>query len=201
METKMENEGITNRLSAEEITNPIIRGDNSLLTSLFKNPRTAERIYDDLLAQGYKQDDITLVMSEDTRNDYFPDNTTATASDLGNKTLEGLGVGAAIGGSVGALAAAIAAMGTSLVIPGLGLIVAGSLAASFAGAGAGAAAGGLIGALVGSETPSDQVKLLEEGLKKGGVVIAIKARSDEDRERLHEEWLDLQKKDTFTQAA
>lgn len=197
----MENENLTNNLSSEEIASPIILGGNSLITSLFKNPKTAERIYDNLLAQGYKQDDITLVMSEDTRNDYFPDNTAATASDLGNKTLEGLGVGAAIGGSVGALAAAIAAIGTSLVIPGLGLVVAGSLAASFAGAGAGAAAGGLIGALVGSETRSDQVKLLEEGLKKGGVVIAIKAHSDEDREKLRTQWVALQEKDAFTQAA
>jgi hypothetical protein len=92
-------------------------------------------------------------------------------------------------------------MGTFLVIPGLNLVVAGSLAASFAGAGAGAAAGALIGALVGSETPTDQIKLLEEGLKKGGVVIAVKAHSNEDREKLYKEWLALQEKDTLTQAA
>jgi hypothetical protein len=201
MEVEMENQNIINQTATEEIANPIVLGNNFLLTALFKNPKTVEHIYDDLLSQGYKQEDITLLMSEDTRNAYFPNNTTATASDLGNKTLEGLGVGAAIGGSVGALAAAIAAMGTFLVIPGLNLVVAGSLAASFAGAGAGAAAGALIGALVGSETPTDQIKLLEEGLKKGGVVIAVKAHSNEDREKLYKEWLALQEKDTLTQAA
>lgn len=99
----MENENITNNPNSEEIANSIILGDNSLLTSLFKNPKTAEHIHDALLAQGYKQEDITLVMSEDTRNNYFPDNTTATASDLGNKTLEGLGVGALPLGALWAL--------------------------------------------------------------------------------------------------
>lgn len=198
----MENEISTNKQNSEEIVNPIVLGNNSLISALFRNPTTAENVYDALLAQGYKQEDITLVMSEETHNNYFPTNSDhTTAKDLGNKTLEGLGVGAAIGGSLGAVAAAIAAIGTSLVIPGLGLIIAGSLAASFAGAGAGAATGGFIGALVGSETPNELAKLFEEGLKKGGVVIAIKANSNEDREKLYKQWLELQRKDAFNQAA
>ena len=72
MEAKMENKNIINRTATEEIANPIVLGDNFLLTSLFKNPKTVEQIYDDLLAQGYKQEDITLLMSEDTRNAHFP---------------------------------------------------------------------------------------------------------------------------------
>jgi len=201
MESKMENLVTATPSSFDDNTNPIILGDNSLITALFKNPKTAEKIYEELLSQGYKQDDITLVMSEKTHSSYFLDNTShITASDIGNKTLEGLGVGASLGGTMGALAAAIAAVGTTLVIPGLGLIVAGSLAAGFAGAGAGAAAGGLIGALIGSETPNDQTKLLEEGLKEGGVVIAIKASSDEDRGKIQQKWLALQKNDAIRQA-
>ena len=57
--------------------------------------------------------------------------------------------------------AAIAAIGTSLVIPGLGLVVAGPLAAALAGAGAGGTAGGLIGALVGHGMPEDRTKKYE----------------------------------------
>lgn len=198
----MENTTDTSTLDFETDLNPIVLGDNSLITALFKNPQTAENIYEDLIAQGYKQDDITLVMSEDIHQSYFQNNSDlSTPSDLGNRTLEGLGVGAAIGGSVGALAAAIAAIGTSLIIPGLGLIVAGSLVAGFAGTGAGATAGGLLGALIGSETPNDQTKLLEEGLKKGGVVIAIKTHSDEEREKIYKKWLDLQKNEHIYKAA
>ena len=43
---------------------------------------------------------------------------------------DGLGIGSAIGGTVGAVLAAIAAVGTSIVIPGLGLFVAGPIAAA-----------------------------------------------------------------------
>ncbi|MBX9805843.1 MAG: hypothetical protein K2Y18_08860 [Alphaproteobacteria bacterium] len=179
----------------------IILGDNNQISALFKRPQTAENVYADLLRQGYKPDDIDLVMSESTHKKCFSDYTDIEATDLGNKALEGLGVGAVIGGSVGALAAAFAAAGTSLVIPGLGLIVAGSLAASLAGAGAGAAAGGLIGVLIGSETPNEHVKLFEEGLKGGGVVISMKANSHKEREELHKQWSDFQEKESFTQAA
>ena len=43
--------------------------------------------------------------------------------------------------------AAIAAIGTTLALPGLGLLIAGPIAAALVGAGSGAAAGGVLGAL------------------------------------------------------
>ena len=58
-------------------------------------------------------------------------------------------------------------LGTSLVIPGLGLIIAGPLAAGLAGAGAGGITGGLIGALVGSGIPEDRAKIYEDGKLNG----------------------------------
>lgn len=45
-------------------------------------------------------------------------------SELGTKAAESARMGSAIGGTVGAIAGVIAAMGTSLVIPGLGLVIA-----------------------------------------------------------------------------
>lgn len=60
-------------------------------------------------------------MSDEARAQHFG----AGETELGNKAAEGAGVGGAIGGTLGGLAAAIAAIGTSLAIPGLGLIVAG----------------------------------------------------------------------------
>jgi len=170
--------------------NLIVIGQNGVIAGLFKNPERVENIYEALLARGYKDEDVTLVMSESTRNTYFPENDVGSSiTEIGNKSLEGLGVGAAVGGTIGALAAALAAAGTSLVIPGLGIIVAGSLAASFAGAGAGAAAGGLVGALVGWGIPDEQAKALEDGIKKGGAVIALKTNSKEECENIRKEWL------------
>ena len=65
---------------------------------------------------------------------------------LGSKVMEGVGAGSAIGGVVGATVGILAAIGTSIVIPGLGLVLAGPIALGLAGAGAGAVTGGVLGA-------------------------------------------------------
>ena len=97
-------------------------------------------------------------------------------------------MGGAIGGTIGAIAAAVAAIGTSLAIPGLGLVIAGPLAAAIAGAGAGAATGGLIGALVGWNIPEERVKHYEEGIKNGGILMGVKPRNDEDAAYFDQQW-------------
>jgi len=84
--------------------------------------------------------------------------------------------------------AAIAATGTSLAIPGLGLVIAGPLAAAAAGAGAGAATGGLLGALVGWGIPEERVKHYESGIKQGGILMGVKPRSDEDAAYFEQHW-------------
>jgi hypothetical protein len=157
-----------------------------MVTGLFRDRDSAERAYQSVSSRGYDTSDVNLAMSDDTRKRYFT-STTAT-TELGNKAAEGAGVGGAIGGTLGAIAAAIAAVGTSLVIPGLGLVIAGPAAAAVAGAGAGAAAGGLIGALVGWGIPEERVKHYEQGIKDGGIVMGVKARTPEDAEYLEREW-------------
>ena len=84
--------------------------------------------------------------------------------------------------------AAIAAIGTTLALPGLGLVVAGPIAAAIAGAGAGAAGGGLIGALIGWNMPEERVKEYEEGVKSGGILMGVHARSDDDAVYLEDQW-------------
>lgn len=170
----------------------VILGSDNLIVGLFKNPQHAEHVYTDLLAQGYNKDEINLILSEDTRKLYFYDQDDVMTTNLGNRALEGMGVGGVLGGTVGGIAAAIAALGTSLVIPALGFVVAGSVAAAFAGIGAGAAAGALIGAFVGWGIPDDKARLLEDEIKKGGVVIAVQARSEGERDLLDYQWSSLE---------
>ncbi len=50
--------------------------------------------------------------------------------------------GAGIGGAVGAVLAAIAAVGSTIILPGINLVIAGPIAEALAGAGAGAVTGG-----------------------------------------------------------
>ena len=156
-----------------------------IVTGMFPDRDSAERAYQSTTARGYSERDINLAMSDDTRKRYLAE---GVDTELGNKAAEGAGVGGAVGATVGAIAAAIAAVGTSLVIPGLGLIIAGPAAAALAGAGAGGVTGGLIGALVGWGIPEERVKHYESGIKKGGIVMGVTPRSDEDAEYLEREW-------------
>ena len=158
---------------------------NRMVTGLFRDRESAERAYGSLSERGYGKDDVNLMMSDDTRNKYFADH---DDSELGTKAWEGAGKGAAIGGGVGATLAAIAAIGTTLALPGLGLLIAGPIAAALAGAGAGAATGGLIGALVGHGIPEEQAKYYDKGLREGGIVMGVQPRNDEDADYFEKNW-------------
>jgi len=168
----------------------VSKKDNSgMLTGLFYDRDSAERAYQGLTSRGYTKDDINVVMSDDARKKHFADDGN-TKTELGNKAAEGAGIGGAVGGTLGAVLAGIAATGTSLAIPGLGLVIAGPLAAAAAGAGAGAATGGLLGALVGWGIPEERVKHYESGLKQGGILMGVKPRSEEDATYLEKHWRD-----------
>ncbi len=150
-----------------------------IVTGLFKDNRSAECAYDALSERGYGKDDADVMMSDQTRDKYYS-GAAADDTELGSKAMEGTGTGAAIGGTLGAIIAGIAAIGTSVVLPGIGLIVAGPLAAALVGAGAGGLAGGLLGALVGSGIPEEQAAAYESGIKTGGIVIRATPRTAED---------------------
>ncbi|HLL15595.1 MAG TPA: YsnF/AvaK domain-containing protein [Pyrinomonadaceae bacterium] len=161
---------------------------SQVITGMFRDRDSAERAYSSLSERGYSKDDINVIMSDETRNKYYPEGSDAADTELGSKALEGTGKGAAIGGTTGAILGAIAAIGTSVALPGLGLLVAGPLAGALVGAGAGGAAGGLIGAMVGSGIPEDRAKEYEAGVKEGGIVMGFNPRSDEDAEYFEQQW-------------
>ena len=118
-------------------------------------------------------------MSERTRGGYH-DHGTEGQMKSGTHASEGMVEGGELGTAIGATAGAILAIGTSIAIPGLGLIVAGPILAAFAGGGAGAVAGGAIGGLVGLGIPEANAKAYEEALKNGGVVFGVVPHSDVD---------------------
>ena len=156
------------------------------MTGLFNDKDSSEGAYKSLRERGYSDDEINVIMSDQTRDKYYGDGT--GDSELGNKAAEGTGVGGAIGGTLGAIIGGVAAIGTNLVLPGLGLVVWGPLAAALAGAGAGGLTGGLVGALVGWGIPEDRAKMYESGVKNGGTVLGVRPRSDEDAAYFENEW-------------
>jgi hypothetical protein len=169
--------------------------DKPLMTGLFPDRESAERGYSALTERGYTADEVNLVMADETKKRHFVPSDTET--ELGTKAAEGAGVGGAIGGTLGAIAAAVAAVGTTLAIPGLGLVIAGPLAAAIAGAGAGAATGGLVGALVGWGIPEERVKRYDEGIRNGGILMGFTPRNDEDAEYVNKTWSSSRAQDIY----
>ncbi|MDQ3041983.1 MAG: hypothetical protein M3R11_06340 [Acidobacteriota bacterium] len=158
-----------------------------MLTGMFRDRESAEKAYNSALSRGYTKDDMNVMMSDQTRDSWFSDSDTDDTG-LGSKAMEGAGTGSAIGGTLGAIIAGIAAIGTSVLIPGLGLVVAGPIAAALAGAGAGGLTGGLVGALIGSGIPEDRAVQYEEGIKNGGLVMGLNPRNDDDASYFENDW-------------
>lgn len=151
----------------------------TLVTALFNNNTQAEAAVDALIKRNYSRDEISIIMSDATRNKHF-------AIEAGTKAAGGTGIGSAVGGVLGATIAAIAAVGTSIALPGLGLVVAGPIVAALAGAGAGGATGGIIGALVGAGIPEHRANVYDSGVRQGGVLLGVEAKSSEDVKGLEE---------------
>ncbi|MDI1243528.1 MAG: hypothetical protein PSX80_16580 [bacterium] len=161
------------------------REDSGVLTGLFSDRESTERAYSSLRDRGYSDDDINVMMSDETRD---RDYANGADTELGSKALEGAGTGGAIGGALGAIIGGIAAIGTNVLLPGLGLVVAGPIAAALVGAGAGGATGGLVGALIGWGIPEERAAHYEEGIRNGGTVVGVRPRSTEDADYFESEW-------------
>src|SRR6266545_4944258 len=147
------------------------------LTALFKNREDADSAYEWLLKNGYNSNDIHLLMSEETRQKYHYAEATEPETTV-EETIVGLEAGDAGGGGLGA----------ALVIPGMGLAVAGPLAASLAGAGG--LVGGALGALYGSSIPEEEAHKLEHKIREGSILISARPHSDEDAELIESAWRD-----------
>jgi uncharacterized protein YjbJ (UPF0337 family) len=153
--------------------------NKNLVTGLYDSPDSAGKAYHDLTTRhGYKPDDISVLMSDDTRNRHFGDVKPGQEFKEGSKAAEGAGIGGGIGIGVGAAVGALVAAATAIAIPGLGLVVAGPIAGAIAGAGAGGATGTLLGALIGAGIPETRAAEYERGLKEGGIVLGTRAKDE-----------------------
>ena len=161
--------------------------ESALLTGLFRSREDAERAYQSLRDRGYSDHEINVMMSDATRDKYYKDN---PETEVGSKALKGAGTGGIIGGAIGAIVGGVAAIGTNILLPGLGLIVAGPIAAALAGAGAGGFTGGLVGLLIGWGIPEERAKVYESGIKEGGTVLGVRPRTREDADYFEKEWTD-----------
>jgi len=159
------------------------------MTGLFRDREAAERAYGCLTNRGYAGSDVSLLMTDETRQRCFP-RTEEHTTELGSKAAKGAGVGAVAGGGLGALLVGLAAAG--FAVPGLPIIAMGPLAAAFAGGATGGTLGAIVGALVGAGIPEERAKLYDKGIEEGGIVIGVIPRSDEDAAYFEREWSNAQ---------
>jgi hypothetical protein len=152
-----------------------------IVSAIFHDADDAEKGYRAAAELGYTDDEITVLMSQQARDRYYPSERVEVEHGR-------TGVGGAVGAAVGAIAGVIAAIGTVVAIPPLGLVVAGPLAAALAGAGAGSITGGLIGALVGAGISEDRARVYKRAIYKGGIVLTVAPHSAADAEVIAESW-------------
>ena len=162
-------------------------GDKKMVTGLFKDKKSAERAYQSVIERGYDTKDVNVVMSDDTRKRYFSGERQID-TDLGSKEAEGGELGGPVGGTVSTVIPVLVAVGAFLALPGLGLVVAGPVAAALAGAGAAGLAVGLIGALSDWGIPEERIQQYEAGIHDGGILMGVKPSSDEDARQIEKQW-------------
>jgi len=146
------------------------------VVGLMNTAEEAERVVRDLTSTcRCDRADIGLMARGTDQADVSDTDAHEPRSEVAHGAMKGAGTGAALGGVLG-LVAGVAA----LSIPGFGpFIAAGPIASALAGAGVGAAAGGIIGALANMGVPEEEAHYYAEGVRRGGTLITVHARSDD----------------------
>lgn len=157
-----------------------------MITGLFGDGPSAEQAYRACVELGYEIGDVNVVMSEDTRKRLSDQSETTTL--LADRQAEGGELGGPKGGRVEMLVTILAAVGAALALPALGFVVAGPIAAALTGAGAAGLVAGLIGALGDWGIPQERARLYEQGVRDGGILMMVEARSDEDARAIERQW-------------
>jgi hypothetical protein len=138
----------------------------STIISVFDDRLEAEKALRDLEAAGFSNDQLGFAIrgSDAVRGGMITDAT-------GTKDGKGAVTGAVTGAAVGGLLAAAA----TLLIPGVGPVIAGGLLTTvIGGAAAGTAVGGILGAMAGLDVSEEEAKYYEKHFREGKAIVAVK---------------------------
>ncbi len=147
-------------------------GKNTAAYGIYKTRDLAETGVDRLLASGFRNEDISVLLQDNVGTKDF-------AHKKDTKAPEGTTTGVVAGGAIGGTLGLLAGIG-ALAIPGLGpFIAAGPIMATLAGIGSGGVVGGIIGALVGMGIPEYEAKRYEGRIKEGGILVSVHCDNSE----------------------
>ena len=146
---------------------------------IVQNQTQANSIVGNLQNAGFSSNDISVLFPDRQGSKDFAHEHNTKAPE---GAVAGVGVGGALGGTIGLLAGIGA-----LAIPGLGpFIAAGPLLAAFSGAAAGATVGGITGALIGLGIPEIEAKRYEGKIRSGNILISVHTAKSDEQKRAEE---------------
>lgn len=138
---------------------------NTTVVALYDGRESAERAVNDLVAEGFDRDRMSLVAGKSA----------VIAPDVGPHEEIGSGATAGAGAAIGAAGGFLAGV-AALAIPGIGpVLAAGPLATALIGATAGAATGGLIVGLRHIGIGEHEAEYYEQAVRRGGVLVSVHA--------------------------
>jgi hypothetical protein len=114
-----------------------------------------------------------------------------------DRKAEGGELGGPAGGRLGILVSIFAAVSVAIMLPALGFVLAGPVAVALTAAGAAGVAAGLIGTLGDWGVPEERIRQYQAGIRDGGVLIMVEARSDDDARQIEQEWKKIGGRDIY----
>ena len=143
------------------------------VVGLFKEIQDANKAVEALKQQGLSDTEMSVLARKEILDDLEID-----SQEKSNEVTMGAVAGAASGATFGTFAGLFLGL-TAIALPGIGPVISvGALAtilgSTIIGAGVGAAAGGLLlGALVKMGVPETEAHLYSEGVRRGGILVAV----------------------------
>jgi hypothetical protein len=152
---------------------------SKVVLGIARTKMQTEAIVHQLHVSGFLSDRISVLLPGDAADDGGG----GFVHERHTKAPEGAAAGAGTGGVVGGAFGLLAGVG-SIVVPGLGaLVAAGPILATLSGAAAGAAVGGVAGALIGLGIPEYEARYYEGTVGSGSTLIAVHTEDAEERAR------------------
>jgi hypothetical protein len=139
----------------------------------YGNESDAEMAVRELYDAGFTADEISVVARDD-------ESAATVAGATGDDVAAGTGIGAVTGGVLGGIVGLLVGA-AALAIPGIGIVVAGPLAATLGGAGLGAITGGVAGALASIGVSGEEARHYHERYEAGEILVVV-AASDREHE-------------------
>lgn len=152
---------------------------------LFEHYKAAERAISALREHGFTDSQISVLAREPVLRERLNAEKDQKNRVIGAGTIAGTALGSIGGLSIGLLALALPGIGATI---GAGVLAAAGWTA--AGAAAGAVAGGLYSMLLGWNLSEDEANFYAEGVKRGGVLIAVQpenTRNEAEARRILQE--------------